>query len=335
MSFISDEKICVELIKRYYDGQDVLILELSELPNGRWGVQLFRDILSIELRVEYRYVMCYTVEKVVFFKEDNRMTSKFTVEIPYACRNDYIDVVKQINMLVDKNGVVMMFISNLPYSLSSFLVIETNTNADEIDKIIKMSMLTKISNRGLSEFTLELAERKWDAVALTNDMAIDMAFKYGFHFTEKAVLEQKGYSFTSPLLRKEIFVSYCHKDKAFILKMVDAMKQSGLNVWVDVIEIDLGDSIIENVDAKLRSCDMSIIFISKHTSTAMFARHELRTLFSQYINTKKPLIIVKLDETKPSDIFIGLGDILYFDYSEIPDVELLIEQIQKKLAKMK
>lgn len=70
-------------------------------------------------------------------------------------------------------------------------------------------------------------------------------------------------------------MSYCHKNKAEVEKIIFGLREYGLDFWLDEEQIDVGDRLMERIDEGIRLSDIPIIFLSEATKEAMFAKHEL------------------------------------------------------------
>ena len=79
-------------------------------------------------------IPCYNMENIAVCLGGDKMTKKYTVEIPYGSRSQYLEFVLKVNQLVDMNGFVALFVNNNPYSLESYLAIETQ--GEEISKLV-------------------------------------------------------------------------------------------------------------------------------------------------------------------------------------------------------
>ncbi|MGM0331941.1 toll/interleukin-1 receptor domain-containing protein [Enterococcus sp. AZ050] len=127
-------------------------------------------------------------------------------------------------------------------------------------------------------------------------------------------------------------MSYCHKNKAEVEKIISGLREYGLDFWLDEEQIDVGDRLMERVDEDVRLSDIPIIFLSEATKEAMFAKHELFVFFDKVIyqqSTAKPWFIVKLDQVNPNDIMFGLGNFKYIDY-EHSTIEEIAQAIEKR-----
>jgi hypothetical protein len=60
-----------------------------------------------------------------------------------------------------------------------------------------------------------------------------------------------------------VFVSHASEDKPFVRKLVEALKERNLNVWLDEGELQVGDSIVTEVSQGLKNADYLVAILSK------------------------------------------------------------------------
>ena len=334
---------CDQVIDRYFQSGRIFSFPFSTLPTEAhgWGRGLFVHTLAgrLENRLgfEYSFALCYDNETVYMVREDTGMTSKITIEIPYESRSKYLDTVLAINRLVPKEPecCVALYVDNNPYSLASYLVVETTANFDEIRMLVGKAGLHTTAEKGLEEFNAEMNFRRWNACIFSQqDHCVLKALQTLYIFSEKETLEKKGFQ-TDEIKKLKIFISYCHADKQTVLNAVDLMERRSLDIWIDKKEIDLGDHILESIVRGIKQCDLAVLFISNATLRSFYQQKELRDIMNNIIRQGQHWCIVKLDEVDPDEVFPSLGDYLYYDFPENPDMEMLVDSIEKKIQKIR
>lgn len=257
-----------------------------------------------------------------------------TLLFPYGKYDEYISIVKEINDLVSSDGMVELFVNNNPYSFQSGVCIFTNTNYEQIIQLAKDRKLSIDYSLGHHEVIEGAVKRQYTFATLMPDASLELIGVYmDSMFAEypKSYYEKAGYRFDTPR-KKKLFVSYCHKNKQQVHKIIDDLRSYGLDFWLDEEQIDEGDHLLDRIDAGMREADIPIIFLSQATKESLFAQQELKTFFLQIINqasTKKKWFIVKLDSINPDDILMGLGGFKYFDI-ENHSVEDLANRLKVK-----
>jgi len=284
--------------------------------------------------IDINYGIEYNGKKVYFYRRDSDMKYKFSIEIPYATRSKYFEFVKCVNECVEAEGYIALYVNNIPYSLQSYLVVETEFGGKKIEELLLEHGLKNDTSRGFDEFWQEISKRQWNFFTLSSsENAVRLAFGL-YEYAEIEELEQKGYHFEQ-MKRKKIFISYCHKDKEIVRNAVDLMQKEGLYVWIDHQEIDAGDSILERVLSGFRESDFAIIFVSNKTLEAQFAKFELTSIWREVIYKKINFFIIRLDGVDMDTVYSGLGQYSYYDLSENPSLEDLVKAIRRKLERIK
>lgn len=112
-------------------------------------------------------------------------------------------------------------------------------------------------------------------------------------------------------MKDTVFISYSHKDKDRVLLFASIMQQNGFDIWMDVKNIHLGDSIVSVISDGLNNADIYMVFLSHNSNQSSWVTEELNIALTKSIENKKPRIIpVLLDDcTIPS----VLTDRLYLD----------------------
>jgi len=81
------------------------------------------------------------------------------------------------------------------------------------------------------------------------------------------------------LNRRRVFVSYTSSDRPFVEELTDFLRTARVTVWVDFLEIRVGDSIVDKVASALQTIDILIIVLSKTSVASRWVREELNAAF--------------------------------------------------------
>ena len=100
---------------------------------------------------------------------------------------------------------------------------------------------------------------------------------------------------------KYIFVSYAHKDADTVLPVIEAMKAQGFRLWYDR-GIEAGTEWAEYIEDHLIAADSFILFLSR----AMIESQNCREEFGLARDEKKNILVVYIEDLKPSDLKHGL-----------------------------
>ncbi|NIM16145.1 MAG: TIR domain-containing protein [Candidatus Aminicenantes bacterium] len=112
-------------------------------------------------------------------------------------------------------------------------------------------------------------------------------------------------------MRKILFISYSHKDKKFVNRLIDNLKnavdlnQGKLEIWIDKDEIKVGDSISKKVEAGICACDFFCLVISGNSLESPWVEQEYRAAFNKQITSNgTPVILPILIENVQLPLFL-------------------------------
>lgn len=286
-------------------------------------------------RNSFVHIQWYNERNILLVSEFSMESKDRTFVFPYEDYDKFMPTIKEINDCKDL-GMLLFFVNNIPYSLEAGIVIASESE-EALKKACTIALNSQMNRNyqlSLTEIILGLKDRQYNVVALTPKETLEdlqRAISPLLLHPSKAEYEQRGYHIKERE-KPKIFVSYSHSDKTTVRTVINQLRDYGLDFWIDEEQIDVGDRLLERVDKGMRECDIPIIFISKHTKTSMFAKHELLTFFSQIIyqnSTNKKWFIIRLDEIDPNDLIQGLGDFLYIDYDK-KSIEPIYHALKRK-----
>ena len=119
--------------------------------------------------------------------------------------------------------------------------------------------------------------------------------------------------------KARIFISHSSKDKAFVRKLVDALKKHLVEVWFDESEIKVADSLVRRISEGLKNADYLVIVLSEASVSSRWVEQELNVALTNQISGKGIVLPVLLEDC---EIPILLSDRLYADFRESFDVGL-------------
>jgi len=61
-----------------------------------------------------------------------------------------------------------------------------------------------------------------------------------------------------------VFISYSHINSEWVHQFANALKQQGVNVWLDDWQIAAGESIVDALESGLRGSDVIVAILSPH-----------------------------------------------------------------------
>lgn len=276
----------------------------------------------------------YNYSKIII-KELSYMRKSFYVEFPYMKREKYFPFLLKLEELISLDGMICLAVNNVPGYLKSAFIIECVDNEeDKVKKLLEEFNLTSRVDRGLEEVIRELKYKMWNIKGLPpyGKDELREAYRSMFFFSSNEELEKKGYKLEVELKRKQVFISYSHKDKNIVRTFADELRDTGINAFIDARSIDYGENILKSIMEGMEQSDLNIIFISNNYKESNYAKTELYNAFNGIIQRNSNWIIVKLDDVNPDDVIFGLGGYKYFEWEN--NSNELINVIKNKLRKI-
>jgi hypothetical protein len=112
----------------------------------------------------------------------------------------------------------------------------------------------------------------------------------------------------------KIFISYSSKDKEFVNKLSYDLLSSGLPVWLDSWEIQLGDSLYDKIFDGLDTSSYILIVVSKNYNKSTWTSKEFKAMLSKEDRENRKIIIpVLIDDS--SDIPLQIADRVYKNFA--------------------
>lgn len=332
------EKINI-LYKKYHKiYSDITIIPFNDISDEPAKYFMWYTYEIQKSFADYIVFAEYISKYIILYKENMFMAKyKVTINIPYNKRDEYISVVFELNKCVSTDGVCMLFVNNNPYEMSSYLCIEDNmNNCSKIEAIINNAGLVKDNSIGLHELILELQNRRYNAHCFGFETEYELfkaEFQQMYFFASEKDLAEKGYSLNRHLKKNKVFISYCHANKTMVYDIVDKLENSGLNLWIDKKNIDVGNNILSSIFAGIKESNFSILFLSKATIDSNYSKLELENIMAEMIKKEMGWYIVKIDDVNVDEILPSLSNYKYFDLT-LQSADELIEDIIKCIEKL-
>lgn len=261
------------------------------------------------------------------------MEAEFLIEIPYGCRSKYKGTILKINSMVGQSGLVTLAVNNNPYALESVLLIRTDENVEEIKEEIRQAGLKIRNDKSLKEIIMEIGNRRWNTADIRiskTEMGLDCIMNFLYAYEEKDNLVKKGYT-EEQFFRKRLFVFYSHKDE-IVLQIIDKLQTAGINTWIDIYDIEIGDLIVRKMMEGLSECDAAVFFLSDNFVKSKMTKGELNNYLEEAFTGKKKWFPVKLDNVDVNEILPGLSRYKYYDFKDKQDIDELVENIKRVMG---
>ncbi|MDQ0362477.1 hypothetical protein [Breznakia pachnodae] len=115
----------------------------------------------------YYFTMNYSNSEIIIVKEDT-LRKSYYFEIPYGKHDEWCEYCFEINKIIRDDGSVLLYVSNNPYVLESYMVIECmNGEEEELKEYCKQHEIELKYDRGNEEFMSELKNRMWNSMSFT------------------------------------------------------------------------------------------------------------------------------------------------------------------------
>ena len=96
----------------------------------------------------------------------------------------------------------------------------------------------------------------------------------------------------------QVFLSHNNNDKRFVRSLARKLEASGLKVWLDEVQMEFGDSLIDRLSEAIDTVDVLVAVISHHSLRSSWVQHEIEIAMTQEIQQKRikviPLLIEKV-----------------------------------------
>jgi hypothetical protein len=126
-----------------------------------------------------------------------------------------------------------------------------------------------------------------------------------------------------------VFISYAHSDKEFVDKLAVQLVQRNARVWVDRWELNVGDSILNNMQNAIQDASALIVVLSKASVESEWCKKELSAGLIRELDERRVVVLPALLEDCTIPVF--LREKLYADFRSNFDggLRLLLDAIAK------
>ena len=128
-----------------------------------------------------------------------------------------------------------------------------------------------------------------------------------------------------------LFLSYSNKDSTFAKQLASDLKNSGIKVWIDMWEINVGDSIIEKISKAIQENDYIGIILSQHSCWSPWVTKELALAMTKELEQKRVVVLPLL--AKKCEIPPMLKDKHYINF--VKNYHNALDELTSKLMSIK
>jgi len=114
--------------------------------------------------------------------------------------------------------------------------------------------------------------------------------------------------------RAKVFLCHSSRDKAFVRSLANRLRDAGIGIWIDEIEIHIGESLIQRIGQGIHESDLVLAFISADSVESSWVQKELSLAMTKEINGKRIGVLPLLLNACSLPYF--LQDKLYADFRD-------------------
>jgi hypothetical protein len=95
------------------------------------------------------------------------------------------------------------------------------------------------------------------------------------------------------------FISYSHRDRAFVEPFEAALRKTGVDVWIDHADLLIGDSLVSRIGDAIRDGDFVVAVVSSYSVTSPWCVKELALAMTHGIRSQRIKILpLRLGEVR-------------------------------------
>lgn len=125
-----------------------------------------------------------------------------------------------------------------------------------------------------------------------------------------------------------VFISYSHQDRDFVDCLAEDLKASGVNVWLDKWEIQVGDSLTRRISEGIHEAGYLAVVLSPHSVRSEWVQRELNAGLVKELDLRRVFLLPILKQ--PCQIPAIIADKKWADFRERYDFGL--QQLLSRFA---
>jgi len=131
---------------------------------------------------------------------------------------------------------------------------------------------------------------------------------------------------------KRVFISYTAKDVQIAKEVYDILRTLGLDVWLDVYEIEPGDDVTRRIEDAIKSCQLFVAIITHNSVNSNWVQKELKIALQRSAakqdNSTVPIV---LDGVEVPEFIKNVEPIILrpYDYQDLlyRDLSKVVERV--------
>lgn len=127
-----------------------------------------------------------------------------------------------------------------------------------------------------------------------------------------------------------VFLSHNSKDKHWVRILAERLTNDGVLVWLDEVELNIGDSLIERISEGIKDTEYVAAIISKNSIQSHWVKKEISLAMTKEIKGRKITVLTLLiDECEMPE---SLGDKLYADFTDPQNFEAEYQKLLRAIG---
>lgn len=132
----------------------------------------------------------------------------------------------------------------------------------------------------------------------------------------------------------DLFLSYSRRNKRFVDRLAADLRENGIDVWIDTIELEVGDLVHATIEQAIKEARYFCIALSPAALASYYVRQvEFELAFTRLADEGRdsfilPIIIQKLDQPLP----LRLASRYYLDFTNRKQYSKNMTSIIKKVS---
>lgn len=127
-----------------------------------------------------------------------------------------------------------------------------------------------------------------------------------------------------------IFLSHSSRDKFFIRKLAERLQKKGVRVWLDELELNVGDSLSEKITSGIGEVDFVGVVLSHHSLESEWFHREVQlALKREGIENRRMLLPLLLEKIEVPEF---LRDKIFADFTSPEYVDAGVERLLRAMG---
>lgn len=136
-------------------------------------------------------------------------------------------------------------------------------------------------------------------------------------------------------LSHDAFIAYAHKDKQFVERVVMALRDHQITVWIDKSGLSVGDQFRSTIEYAIEACEFFCIVVSPASMSSFFVQKlEIEAAFAKMTKMKRESFILPILWKYKGDLPLMLSTFQYLDFSNSKHFISNINELVRKIKRL-